>query len=280
MDPKLQKIIESLKNINLKEDEKFNVRQNLLNLSSRDNINNSAKISVWSWFAYHRVQAVSIFTLLLIVFGGSLSAQNALPGDILYPLKVNVNENVLRTISKTSPISEVNFEASIMEKRLLEAEKLDNQNKLNGSIKSAVSSGVAKEAAKVNSAVNNLIDKNAGSLKTTISNKNISTKKEVPPEESTSTSAAFSVSSAPSQINNVEKNSASTSTSTAKNKKMLDNASSKPVTSSDKNDDALNSVNDRINYINNIIKNHRKIIEKIESDDKKSPESDKINEDN
>ena len=68
---------------------------------------------------------VALFiTLLIVISGGtSLAAERALPGDLLYPVKISVNENIRSAISLSNE-SKVDWEIDKVERRLEEIEKL------------------------------------------------------------------------------------------------------------------------------------------------------------
>lgn len=74
----------------------------------------------------------ALLALLLVVFTGggvSLAANNALPGDLLYPVKVSVNEEV-RSVFTFSDEAKLEFEIDRSERRLTEAERLDAEGEL------------------------------------------------------------------------------------------------------------------------------------------------------
>lgn len=74
----------------------------------------------------------ALLALLLVVFTGggvSLAANNALPGDLLYPVKVSVNEEVHSAFT-FSPAAEMEWEISRSERRLVEAERLEADGRL------------------------------------------------------------------------------------------------------------------------------------------------------
>ncbi len=181
MNLKLQKFIKDLKQTRLTVNEKFDLRQRLFEMVQADNYipnvytrESSVWISVWHWFKYpKRFEMITAFLLILSLSGGTIwASQYSLPGNLLYPLKVDLNENVMRIVSKTSLVTAVNFETSIMEERLIEAEKLDKEQKLMESLKVTVGQGIADQETRVNNAVVNLISKNNKSLKNQIDNQN------------------------------------------------------------------------------------------------------------
>jgi hypothetical protein len=71
------------------------------------------------------------FSLAILVLGGTLTygAENALPGEVLYPIKTRFIEPVIDTVS-VSPVAELEWEEKKVERRLLEAEALAQEDKL------------------------------------------------------------------------------------------------------------------------------------------------------
>lgn len=74
---------------------------------------------------------VATFSLLIIVLGGTLTygAENALPGEVLYPIKTRFIEPVIDTVS-VSPVAELEWEEKKVERRIMEAEALAEEDKL------------------------------------------------------------------------------------------------------------------------------------------------------
>lgn len=66
-----------------------------------------------------------ILVMLGLLMGGSASfaAENAVPGDVLFPVKVHVNENVRGAVAVT-PKAKAEWEVRLVERRLEEVEKL------------------------------------------------------------------------------------------------------------------------------------------------------------
>lgn len=77
---------------------------------------------------------MAIVLILALLFGGSasLAAENTVPGDTLYPIKVNVNEEVRGWLT-FSQEAKADWQASRAERRLEEAEQLAVQGKLDDS---------------------------------------------------------------------------------------------------------------------------------------------------
>ena len=72
---------------------------------------------------------IAIIIAILLGGGTSFAAENALPGDALYSVKVHVNENV-RELVAVSNEAEAKLQAKLAERRLDEAEKLAMEGKL------------------------------------------------------------------------------------------------------------------------------------------------------
>lgn len=89
-----------------------------------------------SVYAFSR-KSVAALLVLAILFSGagvSFAAENALPGDVLYPIKVDVNEPLVASIS-VSPESKALWNAERAERRLEEAAKLASDDKLTDEVK-------------------------------------------------------------------------------------------------------------------------------------------------
>jgi hypothetical protein len=65
----------------------------------------------------------ALVLVLMVGFGTSYAAEGALPGDLLYPVKIHVNEQVQGALT-TSQAARAQFDASLAGKRLAEAETL------------------------------------------------------------------------------------------------------------------------------------------------------------
>lgn len=79
----------------------------------------------------HRFQAGALAALLIVIGGtqASLAAEGALPGDVLYPVKVAVNEPLALTLS-FAPERKAELAAKFAERRLDEAAMLSASGKL------------------------------------------------------------------------------------------------------------------------------------------------------
>lgn len=86
-----------------------------------------------SFFAFRlgtrQFQSMAVLGALLFVVGVPTLAERSLPGDILYPMKVMVNEEVRSTLA-FSPYAKVEWEAARLERRLSEARLLAQEGRL------------------------------------------------------------------------------------------------------------------------------------------------------
>lgn len=134
MNEKLKKGIEQIRSIRLSDTEKERVLMTAM--KSGDQIK-SRKIfpllDFWhSFAAHHHVFAYAITPLLavLVIIGtSSYSARTSLPGDTLYPLKLNLNEQFVG-LTNISPESKISWEAERAVRRIEEAVSLASHGKL------------------------------------------------------------------------------------------------------------------------------------------------------
>ncbi|MEK7156321.1 MAG: DUF5667 domain-containing protein, partial [Patescibacteria group bacterium] len=81
------------------------------------------------FFARHSIPAFAAVFVLIIGGGTAAAAEGALPGDILYPVKVHVNEEMRATLA-TTPKAKADWQVSRAERRLEEAATLALSGKL------------------------------------------------------------------------------------------------------------------------------------------------------
>lgn len=123
----LQKIINKAQSAALSAEEKSSIRQSLLHTINTTPI----KSPFWSFTyikSYHYVPAL---VLAFIIFGGSTSyfAQNSLPGEALYSMKIGFNEKV-ESFFAVSPESLAEVDIKQANRRISEAETLAVSDKL------------------------------------------------------------------------------------------------------------------------------------------------------
>lgn len=143
MNDLLNKISEEAKRIKLSEVEKSQLRNNLVNFIENNPVRirgdwrlNSVKAvksplnhNWFSLFNNYKFMPVALIALLFVGGGVSFASQGSLPGDLLYPVKVNINEKIEQAFTLTSDGS-ANLQVRLAERRLEEAEKLALTGKL------------------------------------------------------------------------------------------------------------------------------------------------------
>ncbi|MDD4988987.1 MAG: hypothetical protein PHV42_00985 [Candidatus Pacebacteria bacterium] len=157
----MQKIIDDLKEVHLTSSEKSRLLTSLMKKIDempKGPFKKRTPSPYFTWFEFssRKLELVLGAFVILILFGSGVAfaANGSLPGDILYPVKVGVNEKVARIFHSESPASEALFETHLMDERLNEAEKLSQTNKLdNASFKEQVKEGVAAQTNRAEKAV-------------------------------------------------------------------------------------------------------------------------------
>lgn len=112
----------------------------------------------FTYFAWYRSPRIlSAVAMIVLVFSGGISyaAKGTLPGDLLYPIKVNVNEKVTSFLSVGAK-AVANTSASQAVARLEEVEKLAAENKLDDTLQNMAKQMFDEKARKVVSTVEEL----------------------------------------------------------------------------------------------------------------------------
>jgi hypothetical protein len=81
--------------------------------------------------------AVIIVGALVLGGGASLAAQDSLPGSLLYPIKVNLNENIQGAFS-LSNTARADWDIKVVQTRLNEAVQLASEGKLSASAQATI----------------------------------------------------------------------------------------------------------------------------------------------
>ena len=92
---------------------------------------------------------VPLFVVLVVFIGGGTTsaAQGALPGDLLYPVKVSINETVEVALAPT-PAAKAEVQVRLAERRVEEAQKLSLQGRLNKKTAKILSDDFDEHAAR------------------------------------------------------------------------------------------------------------------------------------
>ncbi len=155
------KIIREARSVSLTKEERDLMLTNIRN-SMREHNSHASNINtnfVKSPYLYHfrfglslhekRFVPVAVL-LIMVIFGGTSFAANfALPGEALYGMKVNVNEEMESWIALT-PNANARFESVKADRRLKEVEKLTvKKKKITPKAKAQIKQNFAKNAEKV-----------------------------------------------------------------------------------------------------------------------------------
>ncbi|MBI2023801.1 hypothetical protein HYT00_00150 [Candidatus Giovannonibacteria bacterium] len=102
---------------------------------------------------------IIIAIILALSVGASAGAQNSLPGDFLYPVKINVNEKVEGLVA-IGDEADARLAIDLAIRRLEEAETLATNGKLNADTRVKVESGFENETEKAEKKIERLKAKN------------------------------------------------------------------------------------------------------------------------
>lgn len=154
----MQNLFTKLKNEKLSESEKqimFNrlnsfIDENPIQTVWYKNIGNKIVSPFQDGFLLHHKMLASAFVIVILISatgGTSIVANSSVPGNLLYTVKINLNEKV-ETFTAISPEAKAVVEAKHIDERLSEAEILSTQNKLNDMIKSQIETKFSQDLQK------------------------------------------------------------------------------------------------------------------------------------
>ena len=95
--------------------------------------------------ALYSRMAAGVFVLLCVI-GVPALAERAVPGDILYPIKVQVTEEIRGSLNR-DPYQKVAWETTRLERRITEARQLAKAGKLTPEVQASVLEGVQAQKA-------------------------------------------------------------------------------------------------------------------------------------
>lgn len=173
MNKEFQELVEEAKKIRLDEKEKNSIRQFLLSFINDNSVRKEAVSrlknikpeTAWSesdsfkkagifYSSRFLLKPMTIILIIALVVGGgaSVAAENALPGDLLYSVKVKVNEEV-KTFFAFSEEAKAKAETKIAERRLEEAAKLAAEGKLNIKTRAQIEANFEESADRIEARV-------------------------------------------------------------------------------------------------------------------------------
>ena len=175
---KLNNLIQDLQNVKMTQQEKSEVlmrswstiekieaahefsanKSRLAEVGQKDvSLTKSLKSAWYSYFMEKKfVPALSLALLLLATGGTSLAAETALPGDLLYPVKISLNEQV-RSFTAITPEAKAKFALEVTDRRLKEVALLSSRGLLNAETSSIIQSQLLKQAGQIKNQVASLV---------------------------------------------------------------------------------------------------------------------------
>ncbi len=116
-----------------------------------------------SWSSYilsRRFVPSFVIVAVLFISGGLLAkAEMALPGDALYSLKININEEV-RDIAALTPEAKARLAIDVTERRLQEAASLSTQGRFDQTSQTLIKKELAKNVTQFKNRVASLVSRN------------------------------------------------------------------------------------------------------------------------
>ncbi|OGF64607.1 hypothetical protein A2Z53_02555 [Candidatus Giovannonibacteria bacterium RIFCSPHIGHO2_02_42_15] len=161
---KIKKFAEKANEIHLKPEERIFIKNNIESViksfPSRDMDDvDLYRTSIFSGFFGIKLNAASLAVLLVIFIlaggGVAMAAEKSLPGDLLYPIKIHINESA-KSLTAVSPEAKGKFEVEKLEQRLQEAEILSNRGELNPESRAILEKRLDVEINNAKSRISNL----------------------------------------------------------------------------------------------------------------------------
>ena len=155
MDDKLEKIFKKGQKIRLNPSEKEKMRDFIISYAKRN-----TERKTFSVFLV--LKSVPAILSLAVIFGGigiSFAAEHALPGDILYLVKVRVNEEA-RGLLAISDEKKVKWLATVAERRIEETETLVKENRFDSASKEKIEKNFGENTKKLEEKLRSIAEKN------------------------------------------------------------------------------------------------------------------------
>ncbi len=150
----IEQTINSARKVSLSVKEKSMIRGRLSNYMYSTKIPEKTSFSVYSLWGSRSMYLMPAFAILLVVSGAGTSyyAQSSLPGDTLYSVKTDFNENI-ESLLATSPEAKAQVELRQVSERLDEAEVLRITGNLTEVKSQVIQNNVSKKIDSINKKV-------------------------------------------------------------------------------------------------------------------------------
>jgi hypothetical protein len=157
MKDKTEKIIDGAKSIFLHSEEKVLMRKNISDFAESHPIN-KIKSPYAAFLGYQRYAVFALLFVVIIGSGTASAANGSLPGDLLYPIKINVNEKVEKLLA-VSPKAIAEVDVKQATRRLEEAETLNEKGALTPEINDQIKMDFGQKLDSLDSSLTKLDEK-------------------------------------------------------------------------------------------------------------------------
>lgn len=165
----LKKFIRDAQRVSLTREDRRTIRHALMALTHKETpVQMPVHVPWFAWLAHSRSLilaprfALATACLVIVVMTGSgiaLAAESTLPGDLLYPLKVNVTEE-LRTYLTRDTAARAAWETTRLERRLEEAETLAMRGTLDTQTSASLTMHIEKNTNRLQTLTQTLASRN------------------------------------------------------------------------------------------------------------------------
>ncbi len=163
----MDKFLEQLKHaghaVRFAPERKKHVRDYLVRMTAADVVLRAPRKEYRTFGSFFlRPMSVLAGIMGLVLLGGStsLASQNALPGDVLYPVKVGVTEKIVEAIQFT-PDAQAEYAAELAERRLDEAAKLAERGDIAESVEEELTERFDEHASRARVALETVRSRDA-----------------------------------------------------------------------------------------------------------------------
>jgi hypothetical protein len=141
------KKLSALKHVTLSEKERAEMRGDIMAFIQANPVRNTNVVrrhtytgpfTVFTTIKRKRMISAILLTMFVLSGGVSYAAEGSLPGDMLYPVKIHVNEGVQGTLAVGAK-ADAEFAHKQLERRAQEAEALAKENRLDAEAKAELS---------------------------------------------------------------------------------------------------------------------------------------------
>ena len=154
------KMFDSAKNVNLSSMEKSLIRDSLSTFMNSKPLPSPylRKTDIFVWFKQRYAFVGVLVAVFFVLEGTTFAAQKSLPGDILYSVKINLNEKV-ESLLATTPKATAEIEVKHATTRLKEAEDLSVKGELTVEKNTEIKNSFTRAVDSINKNIKELKDK-------------------------------------------------------------------------------------------------------------------------